>query len=77
MSLTKIIALIFLTLMLITAVALVSTTGYEDRHVNWKQDIVRSYGTNGCIDENTYYKMLNAKSEGLCYFFDEELDWTY
>jgi len=77
MRLTKIFALFFLTLMLITAVALVSTTGYEDRYVNWKQDIVRSYGTNDCIDENTYYKMLNAKSEGLCYFLDEELDWAY
>ena len=73
---TKIIALFFLTLMLITAVAVVSTTGYPDRHVNWKGYIAGQYGTGGCIDENTYQKMLEAKSKDICYFSDEELDWA-
>ena len=76
MGLAKIIALIFLTLILATSVAVASTISYEDRHVNWKGDITRHYGTNDCIDENTYYKMLEAKSRGFCYFFDEELDWA-
>lgn len=67
MSLTKIIALIFLTLIFATSIAVASTTWYED---NWRTDIAINYGTNDCVDENTYYKMLKAN------FTDEELDWA-
>jgi hypothetical protein len=76
MGLTKIIALIFLTLILTTSVAVTLTTGYEGRHVTWKGYIAGHYGTNDCVDKNTYYKMLEATSRGFCYFSDEEFDWA-
>lgn len=72
----KIISLIFFMLIFTASTATASVMDDEYRYVNWKEYIAIGYGTSFCIDENTYYKMLEPKSGRFDKFTDQELDWA-